>query len=155
MNYTLQEKLLYTFLICAIMEFSMAYYNYFFHTDAFLHEAFLLAALEFLPAFLIGFICEWYLVSRIAKRIAKALHRERFKDKSIILINEAFIALGMVIIISIYGAILHNDGTHEFWMTLMVNFLKNILFGIPFFLIVVGPSARKLVGMYRHHRIVH
>lgn len=146
------DKLLYTFFICMIMEFFMAYYNYFFHTDAFLHEAFLLAVLEFLPAFIIGFICEWFIISKVAKKIYYYLIKEHFEKKNIAIINEVLIAIGMISVFTIYGAILHNGESSFKFSVFFVDYLKNAIFGIPFFLLVVHPIALRLVKKCRKEK---
>lgn len=145
MNYNTKEKLIYTLLICFIMEFLMAYYNYLFHTDAFLDEAFLLACIEFVPAFIVGVICEWFLISNPAKKIAKYLHKRHFHDKDIIRINELMIAIGMMVVISIFGAMYHSKDIGGYMLLTLINdFFKNAIFGIPVFMLVISPFARKL-----------
>lgn len=144
MNRTTIDKIFYTFFICMIMEFCMAYYNYFFHTKAFLHEAFLLATIEFLPAFIIGFICEWFIVSKVAKRIYYFLSKEHFKKRNIAIINEVLIAIGMISVFTIYGAILHNGESTFTLSSFLIDYFKNAIFGIPFFLFVVHPIALRL-----------
>lgn len=145
MKFTKKEKILYTLIICLLMEFLMAYYNYFFHTDAFLHEAFLLACAEFVPAFVIGFTCEWLFVSRIAKKIAVFLHREHFQDKNIVHVNEFLLSIGMVLVISVYGALLHNTTKGCLLVLIMKDFIKNAVVGIPLFVFGIGPFARWLI----------
>lgn len=138
-----QEKLIYTLLICFIMEFVMAYYNYFFHTDAFLDEAFLLACMEFIPAFIVGVIAEWFIVSKYAKKVSKYLHAKHFEKHNIIRINEFFIALGMVVVISVFGYLYHRNDTDTFFLVVLwYDFLKNAIFGIPLFMLVISPFAR-------------
>lgn len=141
-----KEKLIYTFIICFVMEFVMAYYNYFFHTDAFLDEAFLLACLEFIPAFIVGVICEWFIISRYAKALAKQLHRFHRPHRDIFLVNEFLIAIGMMLVISLFGAIYHSYDFHILAMlSLIINdFFKNAVFGIPLFMFAVSPLARWL-----------
>lgn len=153
MNYAKKEKLIYTLLICIVMEFSMAYYNYLFHTDAFLDEAFILACMEFIPAFIVGFTCEWLFISHTAKKIAHYLHHKHLKDINIIHINEFFIVSQMMIIISIFGAIYHfNHETIFTFIALIINdFIKNAVVGIPLFMFVVSPFTRKIVHkIYRN-----
>lgn len=144
-NYNTKEKLIYTLIICFVMEFLMAYYNYLFHTDAFLDEAFLLACLEFVPAFIVGVICEWFLISNPAKKTAKYLHKKHFQDKDIIRINELMIAIGMMVVISIFGAIYHSNDIEGYVIFTLINdFFKNAIFGIPVFMLLISPLARKL-----------
>lgn len=146
MKFTWKEKLQYTFIICFLMEFLMAYYNYFFHTDAFLHEAFVLACIEFVPAFLIGFLCELLFVSHIAKKVALFLHREHFSHRNVIRVNEFLIALGMMVVFSVYGALLHNGGEHiNFVLLIIKDFIKNAIVGIPLFMFLVSPLARRMI----------
>ncbi|NBK98328.1 MAG: hypothetical protein EOM50_09945, partial [Erysipelotrichia bacterium] len=149
MDYNKKEKLIYTLIVCFVMEFLMAYYNYFFHTDAFLDEAFILACIEFVPAFIIGVLCEYFLISNPAKKIAKYLHKKHFNHKNIIHINEMMIVIGMMLVISIFGAIYHQEGIkHTLLYTIINDFFKNAIFGIPLFMLVVSPAARLFINKY-------
>lgn len=152
MDYSKKEKMIYTLILCLVMEFFMAFYNNFFHTDAFLDEAFLLACVEFVPAFLCGFFCEWFLISKPAKKLAYFLHQNHFQDHNIIHINEFLIAIGMMIVISLFGACYHAD--HEtisgFFQLVVVDFFKNAVVGIPLFMLLVSPLARKIVQWLFH-----
>lgn len=125
----------------------MAYYNYFFHTDAFLDEAFVLACMEFIPAFIVGFACEWFFVSKAAKKTAHYFHKKHFKDINIIHINEFFIVIGMMFIISIFGAIYHFEKASilSFLTLITRDFIKNAVIGIPLFMFIVSPLTRKIV----------
>lgn len=130
------------------MEFILAYYNYFFHTEAFLDEAFLLACAEFIPAFIVSVICEWFLVSRVAKKIASYLHKKHFSAHNIIHINELMISIGMMVVISAYGTYLHFDNENIF-LLFGENFIKNAIFGIPLFMIVISPICREIIKKLR------
>lgn len=149
MYFTKKEKFYYTLMICFSMEFILAYYNYLFHTEAFLDEAFLLACAEFIPAFIVGVICEWFLVSRVAKKISNYLHCKHFNDHNIIHINELMISIGMVTIISVYGTILHYDGSDTI-LLFIDNFFKNAIVGIPLFMFFISPLCRKWIYSLRN-----
>lgn len=146
MEYTTKEKMIYTLIICFAMEFLMAYYNYFFHTSAFLDEAFLLACIEFIPAFVVGVICEWFIISRIAKKITKCLRKKQVDETTIIHVNEFVIATGMMCVISIFGMLYHSNELSSFFIfDFIVDFIKNGVVGIPLFMLVVSPFAQKLI----------
>ncbi len=135
------------------MEFIMAYYNYFFHTSAFLDEAFWLACVEFIPAFITGVICEWFIVSRIAKRVAKCLCKKKVLERNIIHVNEFIIALGMMCVISLFGMLYHSDEISPFFIRdFLVDFVKNGIVGIPLFLLVVSPLARAITYRITCHK---
>lgn len=148
MNLTKQEKIYYTILICFSMEFIMVFYNRFFHTDAFLDEAFMLACLEFIPAFIVGVICEWFIISKLAKRIAYYLHNKHLKNRNIIRINEFFIAVGMMLVIAVYGALLHSNSDTNLIILIGIDFIKNAIFGIPLFMLLVSPLSRKIIHLF-------
>lgn len=139
MNFNKKEKLYYTLLTVSIMEFIMAFYNLYFHHDYFLDDAFILAMIEFIPAFFVGLISEWFFVSKTAKKIAQYLHQHHLSDYNIVLINEIFIAIGMVIIISLFGIVYHGGGNF------IRNFINNAVVGIPLFTIVVSPMSMEIV----------
>lgn len=148
MDLTKKEKIYYTIFICFAMEFIMAFYNRFFHTDAFLDEAFVLACLEFIPAFIVGVICEWFIVSKLAKRAAYYLHHKHLKNRNIIRINEFFIAVGMMLVIAIYGALLHSSSNTNIFILIGIDFIKNAIFGIPLFMTLISPLSRKLIHLF-------
>ena len=147
MGYSKKEKMLYTLIICFAMEFIMAYYNYFFHTSAFLDEAFWLACIEFVPAFLVGVICEWFIISKMAKFVAKKMDKRNIAQCHVIRVNEFIIAIGMMCVISVFGMLYHSDELSSFLLKdFIVDFMKNAIVGIPVFMLFISPIARKLTN---------
>lgn len=149
MYYTGKEKRIYTFTVCFAMEFLMAFYNAFFHTDAFLDEAFILACLEFIPAFIVGVCCEWLIIAKVAKKVALYLHAKHFKNRDIIHINELMISIGMMIVISLFGLIYHYKGYDDPLLLLFcMDFFKNAIIGIPLFMFAISPLTRKWIDHF-------
>lgn len=139
-------KLVYTLLVVFMNETALALYNAILKTDAFLHDAINSALVEIIPAFIVGVIIEYLIVSRVMEFIADELKHRGLVDKNHKYIDEILLSLGMVLVVTSYGLLVHG-GIEKIGLKLFVdNLLINIVFAIPFFILFIHPVTIKLMN---------
>ncbi|MDS0525627.1 DUF2798 domain-containing protein [Clostridium sp. SHJSY1] len=144
MPQTKKESFIYTIMMCAFMVFFMSIYNVFLHTGSFSIETIKNALDEFLLTYIIGMICDWFIVSRPAKGVAfKFLNENDKKIKKILLISSCMVC-GMVLCMSLYGSILNVGFTLDLPRTYLIAIGMNVIVALPLQLIIAGPIIRFL-----------
>lgn len=141
-----KESLVYTMMMCAFMVFWMSVYNVSMH-QGFSMETIKEAWLGFPIAYLFGCLCDWMLVSSPAKKIAFKIVNKDSKPIYKIITISCCMVIGMVVVMSLYGAIEQTGiGGH----TLLVwgsNILKNMVVALPLQLFIAGPFIRRVFGI--------
>ncbi len=136
-----KESLIYTMLMCGFMVFIMSVYNVS-RIQGFSWKSVREAWIGFPVAYLFAMLCDWFLVSGPAKKIAfSAVGFESAPWKKIFAVSTAMVC-GMVIIMSMYGAIEAvgiSSMTITVWIT---NIPWNFIMALPLQLIVAGPFIR-------------
>lgn len=134
-----KESFIYTILMCAFMVFFMSVYNIA-RMEGLSWMTIKVAWLGFPIAYVFGMFCDWFIVSGPAKKIAYRIVGE--KKNLLIVVIPCCMVCGMVVLMSLFGAV-ENNGIHT--STLMV-WLKNIpwnfIAAIPLQLIFAGPIIR-------------
>lgn len=137
------ESLIYTTLMCAFMVYFMSVYNLAYQMGLSV-QTFEVAWTELPIAVIVAFILDWFLVSGPAKKFAfKFINPSTSNLKKIILISSCMIC-GMVVCMSLFGAIMHPTANQSFLISWIQNIGKNIIFALPLQLIVAGPIVRKV-----------
>jgi hypothetical protein len=126
----------------------MSIYNVSIHIGKFSLEVIREAWLGLPIAYVIAMLCDWFIVSRLAKNVA---FKYLLKPDSAVLKKAITISccmvVPMVIIMSMYGAIEVTLQSRE-WGNLFIIWMKNIplnfIMALPLQLIIAGPIVRIL-----------
>lgn len=136
-----RESLIFTVIMCAFMVFIMSVYNIVLY-QGFSVNAIQKAWMGFPLAYIVGILCDWFIVSKLAKTIAFKIAKPG--DKKLIFIIPTGMVCGMVILMSLYGAIEHVGISKMTLMVWVLNIPKNFVMALPLQLIIVGPTVRYL-----------
>lgn len=143
-----RESLIFTVMMCFFMVLCMSIYNVSIQMDSFSMETIKEAWLGMPVAYIVAMICDWFIVSRLAKRIAfkYLLKSDSFILRKVITISCCMV-IPMVIIMSMYGAIEVTIQSNE-WGNLFGLWAENIpinfIMALPLQLIIAGPIVRTL-----------
>ncbi|MDL2295439.1 DUF2798 domain-containing protein [Lachnospiraceae bacterium OttesenSCG-928-E19] len=143
-----RESLIYTVLMCFMMVLWMSIYNI-----AMVHGEISLEVIEAawigLPlGYIVAILCDWFLVSGIAKGFAFRflVKPDSTTYKKVIAVSSCMV-IPMVILMSLYGAfeVCVKSGAWSslgtIWLT---NIPKNFIMALPFQLLIAGPVIRKI-----------
>ncbi len=140
-----KESFIFTLMMCSLMVFVMTLYNI-----ARIHgtsENLLLNTLKGFPlAFVIAFISDWIIVGPLAKKTAfKFINRDDSMIKKAVTIS-TFMVIGMVIIMSLFGAFMGVGFTKAIFAAWLINIPMNFIMAYPLQIIFVGPIVRFSFG---------
>lgn len=143
-----RESLIYTFIMCFFMVLWMGTYNVILQYGTFNTEVAVAAWVGFPFAYIFAMLCDWFVVSHLAKGVA---FRWLVKPddpvlKKIICISLCM-AIPMVIIMSLYGAVegaFHTGNWSYIPMNWILNIPRNFIMAVPLQLIVAGPLVRRV-----------
>lgn len=145
-----KQSVVYTIMMCAVMVMWMSIYNVSLNMGG-VSVAALLAALAGFPAgYVVGMLCDWFVVSGPAKRFAfRFLVSEDSSARRMIVAISSSMVVGMVTLMSLYGAFevgmqsgfaAGATGVLAMWLH---NIPLNFVMALPFQLLVAGPLVRK------------
>lgn len=143
-----RESLIYTVIMCAFMVLWMSIYNVSLQYGTFSLEAVIAGWIGFPIAYVFAMCCDWFVVSKLAKGIAfrYLVKPEDCALKKILCISGGM-AVGMVIIMSLYGACEGAFHTGA-WASVPSNWLRNIprnfIMALPVQFLIAGPLVRRL-----------
>ncbi len=143
-----RESSIYSVLMCFTMVLWMSIYNISWQMGALSVESVKAAWMGFPLSFIFALCVDWFLVSKLAKRVAFQffLTPESSVMKKQIVIS-CCIVIPMVLIMSLYGA-LHGTIQSGVWGRLglmwLGNIPKNFIMALPFQLLIAGPLVRKI-----------
>jgi hypothetical protein len=143
-----RESLIYTVIMCFFMVLWMSIYNVSVHMGGLSVESIKEAWLGFPVAYVVAMLCDWFLVSGFAKKIAfqHLLKPDSSVVRKVITVSSCMV-VPMVVLMSMYGAIEVCIKTGE-WSQLLLMWLMNIpvnfVMALPFQLILAGPIVRKI-----------
>lgn len=135
-----KESFIYTVLMCAFMVFFMSVYNIA-RMDGISWMTIKSAWLGFPIAYIVGILCDWFIVSGPAKKLAFKMVGD--KKHLLIIAIPGCMVCGMVVLMSLYGAIEHNGlqaGTVTAWLK---NIPWNFIAALPLQFILAGPIIRR------------
>ncbi|WP_340008076.1 DUF2798 domain-containing protein [Paenibacillus sp. FSL K6-0276] len=96
----------------------------------------------YIPAFIVAFILDVFVVGKVAKEIAHKLVKENDPMIKKIMFISFFMVTGMVLFMSFYGAVLHVGFSSELTMAYLSAIGKNFIVALPLQIILVGPLTR-------------
>ncbi|ENH98011.1 hypothetical protein J416_02169 [Gracilibacillus halophilus YIM-C55.5] len=140
-----KESFIFGLMMCSGMVAVMASYNLFvigtveeltFHT----------VLIEVMCGFVLALLLDLFVVGPLAKKITFALPFDKSKKLLVVLNISAFMILGMVFFMSLFGLVMTyvGQGLSEYSMLGMYGtiFIKNFILALPLQLLVMGPLVR-------------
>ncbi len=124
------------------MVYFMSVYNLMFQVGV-SALAFQLAWNELPLALCVAFILDWFIVSGPAKVWRFDFGPSISYLKKIGLISSLMIA-GMVICMSLFGALMHPNPDHSVFVNWLSNIGKNVIVALPLQLFIAGPIVRRV-----------
>ena len=143
-----RESLIFTVMMCFFMVLCMSIYNVSIHMGGFSLESVKDAWLGMPVAYVFAMLCDWFIVSKLAKGVAfkYILKPDSSVLKKVITISCCMVIF-MVIIMSLYGA-LEVTIQSGHWENILFIWIKNIplnfIMALPLQLIIAGPVVRTL-----------
>lgn len=143
---TKKESLIFTIMMCAFMVFCMSVYNVSLHSGGFSKQIIIDSLIGFPLTFIVAMVCDWFIVSRPAKAIAFRFIKEEDKQIKIAILISLFMVCGMVLCMSMFGA-LHNVGlTSDLPLAYITAIGMNFIVALPLQLLIAGPIVRFIFG---------
>lgn len=141
-----RESLIYTIMMCFIMVLWMSLYNVFLRTGEISSTLIRDAWLGFPLAYIVALCCDLFFVSKSVKAIAfKFLLKPTSSTIQKIITISGLMVVFMVIIMSLYGAIIACLNTNE-WDKLifiwLIGICQNFIMALPFQILIAGNIVR-------------
>lgn len=136
-----KEAILFTFIMCALMVLGMSIYNVVL-MEGWSGSVIKDVLIGYLPAFIVAFILDVFVVGKVAKGIAYKLVKDNDPMIKKIMLISFFMVTGMVLFMSFYGAVLHVGFSAELPIAYLSAIGKNFIFALPLQIILVGPLTR-------------
>lgn len=133
-----KEHLVYTFFMVLFMASVMTSYNVLLH-NGFSVESLKIAWLMFPFTFVIAFLCEWFLVGKLAMKLSHKFLKEDDLLIKKILITALFFVTGMVTLMSFFGPLLSNGFTTDIVLIWAKSIPVNFAMAYPLQVIIAGP----------------
>lgn len=137
-----KEGLIFGSLMCFLMVLGMSIYNLTIHNSLSL----LAVATGLVPAFVVAFILDNFVVGVVAKKIAFALPIKKESKLQLILTISTLMILGMVTFMSIFGMLMEGGIPADFLGTYLKTWEMNFIAAFPYQLLIVGPFSRLVLG---------
>lgn len=138
---TKKESLVFTLMMCSLMVLCMAAYN-----AARIHgvtEHYLIDVLKGFPlAFVYALVADLFLVGPLAKILAYSMIEQGDPIIKKVLIISSCMVTGMVIVMSLFGAIMGVGISDETFLVWMKNIPMNFIVALPLQVLLVGPIVR-------------
>ncbi|MEJ8305248.1 DUF2798 domain-containing protein [Saccharibacillus sacchari] len=138
-----KENLIFTTMMCALMVVGMTIYNVLLMQSLSV-EALRTMAIGFVPAFIVALVLDIFVVGPLAKKIAGRLVSPNAPMIQKVLTISGFMVLGMVIGMSMYGALTHVGFTSGLGGAYIHSLWTNFICALPLQLVIVGPVTRAI-----------
>ena len=133
-----KEQLVYTFLMVIFMAITMTLYNNTLN-NGFSINSIKNSWLSFPFTFIVAFICEWFVVSRIGMSLLFKILKDNDSNMKKMLITPLIIVFGMATLMSLYGTILSVGFTSQIALIWLRNFAINFIFAYPLQILIARP----------------
>lgn len=139
---TTKKKVWFYYYDVCIYGICMSIYNVSLHTGGFSKQVIIDSLIGFPLTFIVAMVCDWFIVSRPAKAIAFKFIKEEDKQIKIAVLISVFMVCGMVLCMSMFGA-LHNVGlTTDLPSAYITAIGMNFIVALPLQLLIAGPIIR-------------
>lgn len=143
-----RESLIFTVMMCLTMVLWMSIYNVSLQMHSLSLNSVAAAWMGFPVAYIFAMCCDWFFVSMLTKAFAfRFLVNEKSSPLKIVIALSSCMVIGMVILMSFYGAVegcFHTGNWQNIGMMWLVNIPKNFIMALPFQLLIAGPLIRYL-----------
>jgi hypothetical protein len=136
-----KETFIFTLMMCFLMVTGMSIYNVIL-ANGFTASVFADTARGFLPAFAVALLLDVFVISKPAKALAHKFIRDTDPMAKRVILISLFMVSGMVLCMSLYGALVHIGFSEELPLAYLSFIGKNFICALPLQLIVVGPLSR-------------
>ena len=145
MGQTKLQKFIFTLMMCFCMVLGMTIYNMILN-EGFHSNLFTNLLKEFWLGFIVALICDVFIVAKIAKPIAFKIVKpnEDTKPIKLILTISSCMVVGMVLFMSMFGAIVSSGFTIAALKLYPLCILRNFIMALPLNLLIVSPIVRFL-----------
>ena len=143
MGQTKLQKFIFTLMMCFCMVLGMTIYNMILN-EGFHSNLFVNLLKEFLLGFAVALLLDILIVGQLAKPLALKIvkpNRETKQIKIIIAISSCMV-VGMVLFMSIFGAIVSSGFTIDALKLYPLCVLRNFIMALPLNLLIVSPIVR-------------
>lgn len=142
-----RESFIYTIMMCFFMVLWMSIYNVALHKRGLSIEIIKEGWLGFPIAYVFAILCDWFIVSKVAKKIAFGylLKKDSSMFKKTIIVSICMV-IPMVVIMSLYGAFVvsRHNGMSNLFFIWMSNIPLNFIMALPLQILLAGPIVRFL-----------
>jgi len=136
-----RESFIFTVMMCTFMVFIMSVYNMI-RIHGFNRDVIAMAWLGFPLAFTVAMISDWFIVGPIAKKVAFKIVSPTSPKWQIVVAISASMVTGMVLIMSLFGALVGVGFTSSLWLAWLYNIPANFIVALPLQLLIAGPLVR-------------
>ncbi len=148
------EHLVYTFLMVLFMASVMTTYNVVLHKGLSV-ESLKIAWLMFPFTFVVAFLCEWFLVSKLAMKLAHKFLKEEDVLLKKILITALCFVTGMVVLMSFLGPLIANGPSSDLIEIGVKGIPMNFAMAFPLYLENFFQSELLLFLIKRHNKVLN
>lgn len=147
MGKTKFEKFIFTLLMCFFMVLGMTIYNMLLN-EGFNNQFFANLLSDFWFGFIVALLLDVFVVGKIAKPIAFKIVKPNSETKQIkiILAISCCMVIGMVLCMSMYGAIIATGFSSTALKIYPLCIVRNFIMALPLNLLIVSPLVRFLFG---------
>lgn len=136
-----KEQLVFTTLTCACMVFGMSIYNVLL-LKGFTSSVWFDVIIGFVPAFIVGLLLDIFVVGKLSKSVVTKIVKQGDPLIKKILFMSFFMVSGMVLLMSLYGAIMNVGISPELPSAYVKGVCFNFIAALPLQLLIVGPIVR-------------
>jgi hypothetical protein len=136
-----KEHVIFTFLMVFFMAIVMTSYNVVMH-NGFSLDSVRNAWLVFPFTFVTAFVCEWFIVGKIAMKLAHKVLKEDDALVKRILVTALFFVTGMVTLMSFLGPVISNGFSSDLLQLWVKNIPVNFIMAYPLQVLIAGPFIR-------------
>jgi hypothetical protein len=138
-----KQSLIFTTMMCALMVLGMSIYNVLLNEGLSI-QLWRSVVLGYIPAFVVALFLDLFIVGKLAKSLANKLVPTSGISLKKIMVISCLMVSGMVLLMSLYGAVLHVGFTSQLPKAYLTSVWTNFVCALPLQLLIVGPSTRKL-----------
>lgn len=130
-------------MMCALMVLGMSIYNVLLNEGLSI-QLWRSVVLGYIPAFVVALFLDLFIVGKLAKSLANKLVPTSGISLKKIMFISCLMVSGMVLLMSLYGAVLHVGFTSQLPKAYLTSVWTNFVCALPLQLLIVGPCTRKI-----------
>ncbi|MBN2897302.1 MAG: DUF2798 domain-containing protein [Clostridia bacterium] len=140
-----RESFIFTLMMCSFMVMTMSMYTV--GRISGLQDDFIIQVFKGFPlGFCVALAADWFLVGPLAKKIASGILTKDDKPLKKALVISTFMASGMVVVMSLFGAVMAVGLSDQTVIQWFINIPLNYMVALPIQLLIAGPIVRYFFG---------